>query len=136
MKLVLTMINSLVYKKSRSLLATLALTSMISLTSGCSWLRVYTIDIPQGTPISQEQVNKIKVGMNKSQVIYLIGSPAFKDTLTPNRWDYIYTYKAGTFGKRDGKLDVHGGQQYLHVYFTNNKVSHIEGTDTLPIRKE
>ncbi len=130
------MMNSLVCKKSRSLLATLALTSIISLTSGCSWLRVYTIDIPQGTPISQEQVKKIQIGMNKSQVIYLIGSPAFRDTLEPNRWDYIHAYKAGTFGKRDGKIDVLGGQQYLHVYFADGKVSRIEGTDSLPTRRK
>ncbi len=130
------MINSTLYKKSRLLLATFALTSIIGLTSGCSWLRVYTIDIPQGTPISQEQAKKIQIGMNQSQVVYLIGMPAFKDTLEPNRWDYIYTYKAGTFGKREGKLDVLGGQQYLHVYFTNGKVSRIEGMDSLPERKE
>ncbi len=130
------MINSTLYKKSRLLLATFALTSIISLTSGCSWLRVYTIDIPQGTPISQEQAKKVQIGMNKSQVIYLIGTPAFKDTLEPNRWDYSYTYKAGTFGKRKGKLDVLGGQQYLTVYFTNGKVSRIEGMDSLPERKE
>ncbi len=109
---------------------------MIGLTSGCSWLRVYTIDIPQGTPISQEQVKKIQIGMNKSQVIYLIGTPAFKDTLEPNRWDYVYTYRAGTFGKRDGKLNVLGGQQYLHVYFSNGKVSRIEGIESLPKRRE
>ncbi len=130
------MINSLVYKKSRSLFATLALTSVISLTSGCTWLRVHTIDIPQGTPISQEQVKQIKIGMNKSQVVYLIGTPAFRDTLEPNRWDYIYTYQAGTFGKREGKINVLGAQQYLYVYFTNNKVSRIEGTDSLPTRRE
>ncbi len=130
------MINSLVYKKSRSLVATLALTSIIGLTSGCSWLRVYTIDIPQGTPISQEQVKQVQIGMNKSQVIYLIGTPAFRDTLEPNRWDYLYTYKAGTFGKRDGKFNVLGGQQYLHIYFTNGKVSRIEGTESLPTRRE
>ncbi|MBS9779696.1 MAG: outer membrane protein assembly factor BamE [Moraxellaceae bacterium] len=109
---------------------------MIGLTSGCSWLRVYTIDVPQGTPISQEQVKKIQLGMNKSQVIYLIGTPAFRDTLEPNRWDYIYTYEAGTFGKRKGKINILGQQQYLHVYFSNGKVSRIEGIDSLPERRE
>ncbi len=133
------MINSRVYKKSCSLIATLALISMISLTSGCSWLRVYTIDIPQGTPITQEQAKKIKIGMNKSQVVYLLGMPAFRDTLEPNRWDYNYTYKAGTFGKRDGKSDVLAGQQYLYVYFSNDKVSkvsRIEGMNSLPVHKK
>ncbi len=130
------MINSTLYKKSRSLVATLALTAIIGLTSGCSWLRVYTIDIPQGTPISQEQVKQVQIGMNKSQVIYLIGTPAFRDTLEPNRWDYVYTYKAGTFGKREGKFNVVAGQQHLSVYFSNGKVSRIVGIDNLPEHRE
>ena len=64
--------------------------------SGCSVFRVYTIDLPQGTPITSAQAAQVQVGMSADQVMYLLGSPAMKDTLNPNRFDYLYDYTAGT----------------------------------------
>ena len=101
--------------------------------SGCSLLSVYKIDLPQGTPITQVQAQKIQVGMSQSQVLYVLGSPAIRDTLAPNRWDYIYDYKAGTVGAREGVADVKNASQHLKVYFDNNGiVTRIEGIETLP----
>lgn len=101
--------------------------------SSCSLLRVYTIDLPQGTPITQAQAQRVNVGMNQDQVLYLLGSPALKDTLSPNRWDYIYDYEAGTDGRRAKKADVHNASQHLVVFFDNNRrVSRIDGISTLP----
>lgn len=81
----------------------LGLVAVLALT-GCSAFRVHTIDLPQGTPLSAAQANQIQVGMNANQVLYLLGSPALRDTLSPNRWDYIYDYTAGTDGKRQKKI--------------------------------
>lgn len=101
--------------------------------SGCSLFSVYKIDLPQGTPITQTQAQKLQVGMNQNQVLYILGSPAIKDTLAPNRWDYIYDYQAGTEGERKGIADVKNASQHLIVYFdANGIVSRIEGIETLP----
>jgi outer membrane protein assembly factor BamE len=101
--------------------------------SGCSLLSVYKIDLPQGTAITQTQAQKLQVGMNQNQVLYILGSPAIKDTLEPKRWDYIYDYKAGTEGRRKGIADVKNASQHLIVYFDDNGiVTHIEGIDSLP----
>lgn len=101
--------------------------------SGCSLLSVYKIDLPQGTPITQTQAQKLKVGMNQNQVLYTLGSPAIRDTLEPKRWDYIYDYKAGTEGSRKGIADVKNASQHLVIYFDNNGlVSRIEGIESLP----
>ena len=62
---------------------------------------VYKIDLPQGTPITQAQAQKVQVGMTPNQVLYVLGSPAMRDTLAPNRWDYIYDYTPGTYGTRE-----------------------------------
>ena len=119
-----------------STLRTLAITSMLSATvamSGCSLLSVYKIDLPQGTAITQVQAQKLQVGMNQNQVLYILGSPAIKDTLEPKRWDYIYDYKAGTEGSRKGIADVKNASQHLVVYFDNNGlVTRVEGMDSLP----
>lgn len=67
----------------------------------CSWFSVYKIDIPQGTPISDDKLAQVQVGMSANQVLYLLGSPAVQDTLNPNRWDYLYDFTAGTVAKRE-----------------------------------
>ncbi|SNT71421.1 Beta-barrel assembly machine subunit BamE [Psychrobacter sp. LV10R520-6] len=114
----------------------LVITGVLSATvamSGCSLLSVYKIDLPQGTPITQTQAQKLKVGMNQNQVLYILGSPAIKDTLKPNRWDYIYDYQAGTEGQRKGIADVKNASQHLIVYFdANGVVTRIEGLESLP----
>ncbi len=102
--------------------------------SGCSLFSVYKIDLPQGTPITQTQAQKLQVGMNQNQVLYILGSPAIKDTLAPNRWDYIYDYQAGTEGARKGIADVKNASQHLIIYFdANGIVNRIEGMESLPV---
>jgi outer membrane protein assembly factor BamE len=36
-------------------------------------------------------VDKLQVGMSKTQVQYILGSPLVVDTFNPTRWDYYYT---------------------------------------------
>ncbi|MGO3876222.1 outer membrane protein assembly factor BamE [Psychrobacter celer] len=134
----LTMIKTLTFRPfiPARTLRNIILTSMLSATvamSGCSLLSVYKIDLPQGTAITQAQAQKLQVGMNQNQVLYILGSPAIKDTLEPKRWDYIYDYQAGTEGQRQGIADVKNASQHLIVYFDDNGlVSRIEGIESLP----
>ena len=119
-----------------STLRKIIITSMLSATvamSGCSLFSVYKIDLPQGTSITQAQAQNLQVGMSQDQVLYILGSPAIKDTLEPKRWDYIYDFKAGTEGSRQGIADVKNASQHLVVYFDDNGlVSRIEGIESLP----
>lgn len=116
----------------RKLTLTVTLGASVAI-SGCSMLSVYKIDLPQGTPITQTEAQKLKIGMNQNQVLYILGSPAIKDTLEPNRWDYIYDYQAGTEGRRKGIADVKNASQHLKIYFdANGIVTRIEGLESLP----
>lgn len=106
------------------------------LLSGCQWLRVHTIDLPQGTPITQHRASAVKIGMTTEQVRYVLGSPALQDTLAPNRWDYLYDYRAGTDGKRAGKPNITNASQYFSVYFDKEgRVARIEGLERLPVSR-
>ncbi|OOS24953.1 hypothetical protein B0681_05720 [Moraxella porci DSM 25326] len=119
-------------KKPTLSLLTLGMAAVLTL-SGCSAFRVYTIDLPQGTPLTAAQAAQVQVGMSANQVLYILGSPALKDTLAPNRWDYIYDYTAGTDGKRKDKADIKNASQYLSIYFNNQgQVVRIDGRDSLP----
>ncbi len=132
------MINSFaVFSNStlRKLTTTIVLSATVTL-SGCSLFSVYKIDLPQGTPITQSQAQSLKLGMSQNQVLYILGSPAVRDTLAPNRWDYIYDFQAGTEGNRKGVADVKNASQHLVIYFdANGLVNRIEGIETLPQAK-
>jgi len=103
---------------------------LIILLSGCNKDKipgVYRIDIQQGNAVSQDMINKLKPGMTKSQVSYVLGTPLLIDTFHPNRWDYIYSFHPGN-GERE--------QRILTVYFTDDeKLSHLEG-DTRTVARE
>lgn len=116
----------------KKLVSTALLACVLTL-SGCQWLGVYTIDVPQGTPITAQKAGQVAVGMNQAEVLYILGSPALKDPLSPNRWDYLYDYTAGTDGKRAKKPNIHNANQYLRVYFNDSgTVIRLEGVETLP----
>ena len=98
--------------------------------SGCNALKVYTIDLPQGNPITQADANKLKLGMSPSQVRYVLGSPMITDTFNANRWDYVYRLRAGTYAKTSGVNNI--TTPHLSLIFAEGKLSQIKGIETLP----
>jgi outer membrane protein assembly factor BamE len=81
-------------------------------------LKPYKIDIQQGNFVTQEMVAKLKPGMTRSQVRFVLGSPLVVDIFRTNRWDYVYTFqKAGTLTE----------QRQIAVIFEGDKLARIEG---------
>ncbi len=56
---------------------------------------VHKIDIQQGNVITREMMETLTPGMDKRRVQLAIGSPMIQDPFHPNRWDYVYSFKAG-----------------------------------------
>ncbi len=86
---------------------------------GCSIIPplLYRIDVQQGNVVTHEMVKKLKPGMTKSQVRFVLGSPLIVDTFRDNRWDYVY------LRQEKGELIE---QQRLTVFFEEEKLTHIE----------
>jgi len=81
---------------------------------------VYRIPIQQGTVIEQSMVYKLKPGMDKDQVRFIMGTPVIVDPFHSNRWDYIYTFKKGSDRVRE--------QRHVTLHFDDNEqLSHISG---------
>ena len=59
----------------------------------------YRPDIVQGNFISKEQLETVRPGMYKEQVRQALGTPLLNDMLHPERWDYVFVYRAGNTGK-------------------------------------
>jgi outer membrane protein assembly factor BamE (lipoprotein component of BamABCDE complex) len=110
----------------------LACTVLAFAVAGCSWmpermpwltsLGVYKIDVNQGNYLSQDMVDKLKVGMTKQQVKLTLGTPLVSSAFRDQRWDYVYEFA------RQGKVREH---RNFTVYFADDKVVRWEG-DEMP----
>ena len=114
-------------KDSKNFIKTLPAVSLVAVLtvgslSGCLWVKPYKIDIPQGTPLHADKLAQVQVGMSQNQVLYILGSPAFRDTLNPNRWDYLYDFTGGTNAEKKRIPDVHHAKQYVKIYFDQSGV--------------
>jgi outer membrane protein assembly factor BamE len=79
---------------------------------------VYRVNIPQGNYLEAKMLDQVQVGMTRSQVRYVLGTPMISDPFHPDQWDYLYYFKDGKTRKVDKRLVV--------VYFTDEKVAKID----------
>ncbi len=106
---------------SKQLFPVVILTSLSLL--GCSTVvshlpGVYTLEIQQGNIIDQAMINQLKPGMNKRQVLYIMGSPMLTDFFHQKRWDYLY------YDKKAGEDKI---QKRVVLYFNNDQIVGIQG---------
>ena len=93
----------------------------VLLLSACNTAKipgVYRIDVQQGNDVSQEMINKVQIGMSKSQVTFILGTPLLIDTFHPDRWDYLYSFHPGN-GKRE--------QRHITLFFSDDTLDNITG---------
>lgn len=75
----------------RSLL--IALGCITAVSACASWLpEPHKLDLQQGNTVKLEQLESIKLGMTKSEVRKIMGSPMLADPFHTQRWDYIYRF--------------------------------------------
>ncbi|MCL1077922.1 outer membrane protein assembly factor BamE [Parashewanella spongiae] len=109
-------------KQGFTLLSAIALSVSLSACSVFDWL-IYKPDVPQGNYMDQQQVEKLRIDMNKEQVQYVLGHPVLKDSFADNTWYYVYHYKSG----RDASI-IH---KELIVHFNGDVLAKVTGDYTL-----
>ena len=85
-------------RSAAALLLAMLATGCSSWVSGDSVLGMvspHRIDIQQGNVVTQEQLARVKPGMNRLQVRDMLGTPLLTDTFHPDRWDYVFTLRQG-----------------------------------------
>ena len=85
-------------------------------------LGVYKIDVNQGNYLSQDMVDKLKVGMTRPQVRATLGTPLVNSAFRDARWDYVYEFQ------RQGKVREH---RQFTVFFADDTLARWEG-DEMP----
>ena len=53
---------------------------------------VYTLNIQQGNILDQKDINKLRAGLTKNQVIFVLGNPVVDDSFSDDNWIYLYTF--------------------------------------------
>ncbi len=107
----------------RYLLLSLALLLPACSTEGTFKLPgVYRIDIQQGTIIDSEMLARLKPGMDKNQVQFIMGTPPLVDPFHTERWEYVYTFSKGGRQRK---------QRHVTLYFEDDKLAYVEG-DVVP----
>jgi outer membrane protein assembly factor BamE len=91
-----------------------ALFFTVLLLMGC----VYELDVQQGNKLEPEDVVKVEIGMTRSQVRFLLGTPIVSDSFHQDRWDYLYYFRPGRSDKAE--------RRWLIVWFEGDIVSEIQ----------
>jgi outer membrane protein assembly factor BamE len=108
-------------------LFSLAIVTLLTLTlEGCGAYRslsVYKLDINQGNFVTQDMVDRLKVGQTRQQVTGALGSPLLVDPFHQDRWDYPYEFV------RQGQILE---RRKFTVYFVDDKLARWEGDEAPP----
>ena len=103
-------------------LRTLLVPLLALVAAGC----IYRMDIQQGNLLDREQIDQLEVGMTRSQVRFLLGTPMVVDVFDPERWDYAFRFERGKSGKVS--------KRHLIVWFEGDKVKRIEEPEPVPAK--
>ena len=98
----------------RLILASLATVLLGTTLGGC----VYRIDVQQGNYLEGKTVDQLQVGMTRTQVRYLLGTPLVPDVFDKDRWDYLYYFRHGRRRPDEPRR--------LEVFFKEDKVTRFE----------
>jgi outer membrane protein assembly factor BamE len=81
----------------------------------------HTPDVVQGNVVTDAQLAKLAPGLEKRQVLYLLGTPLLTDPFHADRWDYFYDFKpAGEQGPRYRVTLQFDGDRLAHVNRTGD----------------
>ena len=80
--------------------------------------RVHKITVQQGNVITQEMIDRLKPGMTKEQVAFVMGEPVVRNTFNRDRWDYIHTVRV------PGRFET---EKRITLYFENDLLASFSG---------
>ena len=81
---------------------------------------VYRINVEQGNVVNAEMIEKLRPGLNKRQVRYIMGTPLIEDSFHDDRWDYRYLLRNGTETIAETRLTL---------WFDGDELARVEGPD-------
>lgn len=87
------------------------------LMSGCGLL--YRQPIFQGNLLEKTAIDQLQAGMDRQQVMVLLGTPSIRDPFHHDRWDYVASQRIGRTGAPEVKT--------MTLWFENGQLARWEG---------
>ena len=80
----------------RAMKILIPMVASLCLLSGCGISNIkiptlYKVTIQQGNVITQDMVDKLKPGMTRRQVAFVMGEPVIQDPFDDSKWVYLYS---------------------------------------------
>ena len=94
------------------------------LATGCSKLSelsvpgLYRPDVRQGNALDDAALARLEVGMPRSRVLHLLGTPAVDDVFHPDRWEYLFSFAPGGEEPEWRRITLH---------FEEDRLARIDG---------
>lgn len=98
----------------RKLLLVLIATLLVS---GCGL--IYRQPVFQGNLLDKAAVDQLQAGMDRQQVMVLLGTPSIRDPFHHDRWDYVSSQRIGRTGAPVVKT--------MTLWFENGQLARWEG---------
>ncbi|HEX5055967.1 MAG TPA: outer membrane protein assembly factor BamE [Gammaproteobacteria bacterium] len=87
----------------------------------------YRMPINQGNRLEQTAIRRLKPGMTREQVRYLMGAPVLQEPFDQSHWNYISRYKT-----RSGEYKEHR----IILEFKGDTLVQVTGGDDVPSAEE
>lgn len=95
------------------------LTSFSLLLGACSLFpEVYSVPRYQGNIVEQKMIDKLKPGLTRDQVTYIMGTPLIQDPFHQGRWDYVYTTQT---------VNSDRTEEHIALFFTGDTLTGLRG---------
>ena len=67
----------------------LAGTVLLIVLAGC--FQPYRMEIQQGNIVTEEQIQRLQIGMSRREARFVLGTPLVEDPFHAHRWDYYFS---------------------------------------------
>lgn len=108
--------------------------------SGCMFPGVYKLNVQQGNIVTQDMLDKLKLGMTERQVIYVMGNPVLRNPYELQRWDYLYTLEERDKVTKSYRISVFFNEQRFFSHYTGDlpseEIQEEDQLKTLPTEQE
>jgi len=82
-------------------------------------LSPYRMEIQQGNYVTQDMVARLKPGLTRDQVRFVLGTPLVSDIFHEERWDYVF------MRQRASSTELEYGR--IAIFFENGRLKRIDG---------
>ena len=82
-------------------------------------IEVDRLDVQQGNRLEADEIRALQVGMTRTEVRELLGTPVLGSPFHARRWDYVYY-------RTEAGMGVERTPRRLTVHFEDDRVSRIE----------